>query len=164
MNFSRARLAPRLALAFGLVCLVMALASVIGIWRLIELRDLADDLGGNGAERALLARELQAIVVVSASRAETLLEVTDNPAYVVRIDADRKKTSARSEQVRKRLDELTGDEASNRLFSAIDTAGGAFRTVRDGLVARRKAGETLPPDAIAGSLRPAADAYARAVE
>ena len=164
MNFSRARLAPRLALAFGLVCLVMALASATGIWRLVELRDLADDLGGDSSERALLARELQAIVVVSASRAETLLEVTDNPAYVARIDADRKKTSARSEQVRKRLDELTGDEASNRLFGAIDTAGGAFRTVRDGLVARRKSGETLPPDAIAGSLRPAAEAYAKAVE
>ena len=71
MSLSRARLAPRLVLAFGLVCLVMALASAVGVWRLVELRGLADDLGGNSSERALLARELQAIVVISASRAET---------------------------------------------------------------------------------------------
>jgi len=164
MFFSRARLAPRLALAFGLVCLVMALSAAIGVWRLVGLQSLADDLGGPSAERALLARELQAIVVISASRAETLLELADNPAYAARIDADRKATSARSEVVRKRLDELATDEDSRRLFAAIDQAGSAFRKVRDGLVKLRKAGDALPPDAIAGSLRPAAAAYARTVE
>jgi methyl-accepting chemotaxis protein len=143
--------------------MVMALAAGIGVWRLVELQGLADDLGGDSSERALLARELQAIVVISASRAETLLEM-DNPAYAARIDADRKATSARSEVVRKRLEELATDEASKRLFIAIDSAGTKFRNVRDGLVKRRKAGETLPPDAVGNSLRPAADAYAKSVE
>ncbi|QHJ01205.1 HAMP domain-containing protein [Xylophilus rhododendri] len=164
MFLSRARLAPRLAVAFGLVCLVMALASAIGVWRLTELESLADDLGGPSAERALLARELQAIVVISAARAETLLETDASPAYVARIDADRKATSARSEKVRKRLDELATDEKSKRLFDAVDTAGNQFRKVRDGLVKRRKDGETLPPDAVGSTLRPAADAYAKSVE
>ncbi|WPB59152.1 methyl-accepting chemotaxis protein [Xylophilus sp. GOD-11R] len=164
MFLSRARLAPRLASAFGLVCLVMALAAGIGVWRLNQLRALADDLGGASSERALLARELQAIVVISASRAETLLELTDNPAFVARIDADRKATSARSELVRKRLEALATDEDSRRLFAAIDSAGGNFRKIRDGLVGRRQAGETLPPDAVAGNLRPAAAAYAASVE
>ena len=162
MLFSRLRLAPRLAVAFGLVCLVMALAAGIGIWRLAQLQGLADELGGDSAERALLARELHGIVVLSSSRAETLLEI-DNPVYAKRIDADRKLTSARSEQVRKRLDELTDDEASNRLFAAIDSTGSRFRGVRDGLVKRRQAGETLPADAVATQLRPAAEAYAAAV-
>ncbi|MCZ2495516.1 HAMP domain-containing protein [Xylophilus sp. Kf1] len=164
MSFSRARLAPRLVLAFGLVCLVLAMASAIGIWRLVELRDLADDLGGHSAERALLARELQAIVVLSAARAETLLELGENPAFVSRIDADRKATSARSEVVRQRLEALAEDDGSRRLFAVIDEKGKAFRTARDSLVARRKAGETLPPDAVGGTLRPAADAYAQSVE
>jgi len=164
MFLSRARLAPRLALAFGLVCIVMALSAAVGVWRLTELQSLADDLGGPSAERALLARELQAIVVISASRAETLLEVADNPAYTARIDTDRKATSARSEVVRKRLEELATDETSRRLFGDIDNAGTAFRVVRDGLVKLRKAGEPLPANAIAGNLRPAANAYAAAVE
>ena len=164
MSLSRARLAPRLVLAFGLVCLVMALASAVGVWRLVELRGLADDLGGDSSERALMARELQAIVVISASRAETLLELGDNPAYVSRIDADRKATSARSEVVRKRLEALAEDDGSKRLFAVIDEKGNAFRSARDGLVKRRKAGETLPPDAVAGTLRPAAEAYAKSVE
>jgi methyl-accepting chemotaxis protein len=164
MSFSRARLAPRLVLAFGLVCLVMALASAVGVWRLVELHGLADDLGGNSAERALLARELQAIVVISASRAETLLELGDNPGYVARVDADRKATSVRSEVVRKRLESLASDDQSKKLFAAIDAAGNSFRGVRDGLVKRRKDGETLPPDAVGGTLRPAAVAYARSVE
>eukprot|EP01034_Spumella_vulgaris_P000077 gene77-102_t len=116
----------------------------------------------DGAERALLARELHAIVVLSSARAETLLEI-DNPAYAARIDADRKTTSARSSEVRKRLDELAADPESQALFDAIDKAGNGFRTVRDDLVKRRKAGEALPPDAIANQLRPAADAYAASV-
>jgi len=163
MSLSQTRVAFRLALAFGVVCLVMSLSAAVGIWRLGELQDIADDLGGNSSERALLARELHAIVVLSSVRAETLLEI-DNPAYTARIDADRKVTSARSAEVRKRLDELAEDPQSQRLFDAIDKAGNQFRSVRDDLVKRRKAGEALPADAIAGSLRPAADAYAKAVD
>ncbi|WP_343733906.1 methyl-accepting chemotaxis protein [Acidovorax sp.] len=164
MSISHARVAVRLALAFGVVCLVMSLSAAVGIWRLAGLQDIADDLGGASSERALLARELHAIVVLSSARAETLLEIDNNPAYAARIDADRKTTSARSSEVRKRLDELAADPESQALFDAIDKAGNGFRTVRDDLVKRRKAGEALPPDAIAKQLRPAADAYAAAVD
>jgi len=164
MSISHARVAVRLALAFGVVCLVMSLSAAVGIWRLAGLQDIADDLGGASSERALLARELHAIVVLSSARAETLLEIDNNPAYAARIDADRKTTSARSSEVRKRLDELAADPESQALFDAIDKAGNGFRTVRDDLVKRRKAGEALPPDAIANQLRPAADAYAAAVD
>ena len=68
MSLNNARLSLRLALAFGAVCLVMSLASAVGAWRLMNLQDLADDLGGPSAERALLAQELEAIVVLSAAR------------------------------------------------------------------------------------------------
>lgn len=54
---SRTPLGPRLALGFGLVCLVMTLAAGIGIWRLMQLQAIADDLGGDSSERALLAAE-----------------------------------------------------------------------------------------------------------
>ncbi len=163
MSISHLRVAVRLALAFGVVCLVMSLSAGVGIWRLSGLRHIADELGGPASERAVLARELHSIVVISSARAETLLEI-DNPAYAARIDADRKLTSARSSEVRKRLDVLADDAASQTLFDAIDKAGNGFRTVRDDLVKRRKAGEALPADAIANQLRPAADAYAAAVD
>ena len=163
MSISHARVAVRLALAFGVVCLVMSLSAAVGIWRLAGLQDIADDLGGASSERALLARELHAIVVLSSAHAETLLEIDNNPAYAARIDADRKTTSARSSEVRKRLDELAADPESQALFDAIDKAGNGFRTVRDDLVKRRKAGEALPADAVANQLRPAAEAYAAAV-
>ncbi|CAM3532395.1 methyl-accepting chemotaxis protein [Paracidovorax anthurii] len=164
MNFLRnARLSARLALAFGAICVVMSLSAAVGIWRLTELQDITDDLGGPSSERALLARELHAIVVLSSARAETLLEI-DNPVYAARIDADRKLTSARSSEVRKRLEALAEDAESRRIFEAIDTAGNAFRAARDDLVKRRKAGETLPPDAVGKLLRPTADRYAAAVD
>src|SRR5450830_467098 len=160
---SQIRLAPRLALAFGVVCLVMSLAAAIGVWRLVQLQGIADDLGGDSSERALLARELHAIVVISSSRAETLLLI-DNPAFAARIDADRKATSARSAEVRKRLDALATDAASRDLFTAIDQAGNVFREARDKLVKQRAAGETIAEDAIRTLLRPAAERYAAAVD
>ncbi|MFT3813582.1 MAG: methyl-accepting chemotaxis protein [Acidovorax sp.] len=161
---ANARLSARLILAFGVVCLIMSLSAAVGVWRLQELQAVADDLGGATSESALLARELHSIVVISSSRAETLLELDGNPAYVKRIDADRKATSARSSAVRKRLDALATDDDSHKLFEAIDQAGNQFRDVRDDLVKRRKAGAVLPPDAVATQLRPAADRYAAAVE
>lgn len=56
ISISHARVAVRLALAFGVVCLVMSLSAAVGIWRLAGLQDIADDLGGASSERALLAR------------------------------------------------------------------------------------------------------------
>src|ERR1700712_956559 len=98
--FERMRLGPRLALAFALVLAVNLLADGIGAWRLGTLQVIAEELGGASAERAILARELHGIVVISSSRAETLLQI-DNPAYAATIAADRKLTSERSEKVRK---------------------------------------------------------------
>ena len=136
MSISNLRVAVRLALAFAVVCLVMSLAAAVGIWRLSGLQQIADELGGPASERAVLARELHAIVVLSSVRAETLLEI-DNPAYAARIDADRKATSARSAEVRKHLDVLADYAKSQALFYAIDKAGNTFRSVRDDLVKRR---------------------------
>ena len=161
--FSRLRLAPRLALAFGLVMLVTSLAAGIGIWRLDKLQDIANDLGGASAQRALLARELHAIVVLSSARAESLMH-TDDPGFIARVNADRKATSARSEVVRKTLEGLADNERTKELFAAIDEAGGKFRVVRDGLVKQKAAGETMSSDEIGRRLRPAADAYAKAVD
>ncbi|XAH24578.1 methyl-accepting chemotaxis protein [Xylophilus sp. GW821-FHT01B05] len=159
---SRTRLASRMALAFALVCLVTSLAAAIGIWRLNGLQDIADDLGGPSTERALLARELHAIAVLSSTRAEALL-VSDNPAFTSRTNADRKATSARSEVVRKRLEALADSDETRRLFAEIDAKGDSFRKVRDGLVKRKTAGEAVPDDAIERDLRPAAERYAAAV-
>jgi methyl-accepting chemotaxis protein len=161
--FSRMRLAPRLALAFGLVLLVTTVAAAIGIWRLDQLQDLADDLGGASSQRALLARELQAIVVLSSTRAETLLQI-DDEAFAARINADRKLTSARSEVVRKTLEKLADTDKTKELFAKIDAAGSAFRRVRDELVKQKAAGGKVAGSDVQTRLRPAAEAYAQAVE
>ena len=160
---SRLRLAPRLALAFGLVMLVTSLAAGIGIWRLDKLQDIANDLGGASAQRALLARELHAIVVLSSARAEALMH-TDDAGFTARVNADRKATSARSEVVRKTLEGLADNERTKELFVAIDEAGNKFRAARDGLVKQKAAGEAVPSDEIGKRLRPAAEAYAKAVD
>jgi len=159
----RMRITPRLALAFGLVLLVNFVGIGLGIWRLDRLQAVAEELGSTSAERALLAQELHAIVVISAERAQTLLRV-DDAAWAAVIGADRKATSARSEVVRKRLETLTDTQRTRDLFQAIDVAGNHFRDVRNGLVKRKDGGEAVPGDEIQKTLRPAADAYASAVD
>jgi methyl-accepting chemotaxis protein len=161
--FMRMRITPRLAVAFGLVLLVNFVGIGLGIWRLDRLQAVADELGSTSAERALLAQELHAIVVISAERAQTLMHV-DDTAYASVIGADRKATSARSEVVRKRLEALADTQRTRDLFQAIDTAGNHFRDVRNGLVKRKDVGEAVTGDEIQQNLRPAADAYAGAVD
>ncbi|MDB5816650.1 MAG: hypothetical protein JWQ11_290 [Rhizobacter sp.] len=160
--FERMRLVPRLALAFGVVLLVTFVANGVGIWRLDRLQDIADDLGGTSSERALLARELHAIVVLSSARAETLLQV-DNAALEKTINADRKITSARSEVVRKRLEELVDTDRTKDLFTSIDAAGDKFRDTRNKLVKAKEAGNVPGTEQLA-ALRATADAYAQSVD
>ncbi|WP_119157685.1 methyl-accepting chemotaxis protein [Caldimonas tepidiphila] len=160
--FARVRLAPRLAAGFAVVMLVMSIAASIGIWRLAGLGDIADDLGGASAERAVLASRLHGMVVVSAFRAETLLLI-DDAEFASRINADRKITTKESEAVRKRLDELTDNEETKRLFAAIQDTGDRFRSTRDALIKRRETGEKVSNADIAGTLRPTSDAYVAAV-
>ncbi|MBV8380101.1 MAG: HAMP domain-containing protein [Pelomonas sp.] len=159
----RLRLAPRLALGFALVLLLMSLAVGLGMWRLAQLRTIADELGGASAERALLARELHAIVVISAERAETLL-VVDNADYAKHINEIRKGTSARSTEVRKRLEALSDTEAGQALYQQIDVAGEAFRKARDTLVKQREGGTPVSAADAQRDLQPAAAAYAKAVD
>ena len=159
---ARLRLAPRLGLAFALVLLVMSIAALIGVWRLDRLQGIAEDLGSASAERALLARELHAIVVISSLRAEVLL-LSDDAGLAKRIDADRQATSTRSKEVRKRLDELADTPHTKELFEHIDSAGEQFRKVRDALVKRHTGGEAIAAKDVEGQLRPAAAGYAGAV-
>ncbi|MEK8034886.1 methyl-accepting chemotaxis protein [Ideonella sp. DXS29W] len=159
--FSNLRLTPRLALAFSCVVLVMALAASVGAWRLQQLGDIADELGGVAAERAVLARQLHGLVVISAFRAETLL-LTNDEEFTARINADRKITSAESEAVRKRLDELT-DADNQAYFDKIQATGDEFRKAREQFIQRRKGGEAITNQMVAGELRPKSDAYGAAV-
>ena len=159
----RFRLAPRLALGFALVLILMSLTALLGVWRLTQLGAIADELGGDAAERALLARELHAIVVISAERAETLM-ATDNAGYTKHINELRKATSERSSVVRKRLEELSDSEQGHALYEKIDVAGEAFRQARNALTKQRDAGTAMADADIQRVLRPAADAYAKAVD
>ena len=161
--FERMRVPPRLALAFGLVMLITSASAAIGIWRLDRLQEIADELGGAASQRALLARELHSIVVLSSLRAETLLQFDDSE-FEARVNADRKITSARSEVVRKALERLTDDDTTRKLFAQIDEAGHAFRDVRDSLVKRKAGGEKIGGEDIRGKLIPAAESYASAVD
>ncbi len=88
----------------------------------------------------------------------------DDAAYAAGINADRQLTSARSEIVRKRLDELADNERTKLLFADIDAAGAKFRDVRNDLVKRKTAGGTVSGGDIQKVLRPAADAYGQAVD
>ena len=51
MSLSQTRVAFRLALAFGVVCLVMSLSAAVGIWRLAELQEIAGEYRIHGDTR-----------------------------------------------------------------------------------------------------------------
>ena len=157
------KLRSRLTLCLAAVALLMTIASGVGIWRLQTLGDATQQLGGPAAERAVLARELHGIVEISAFRAEVLL-ASDDKDLATRVDADRKRTSKRSAELRKRLESLIDDEESGRLMKALDAAGDRFRDLRTAMVKRDAAGEKVPAAELESQLRPAAAAYVSAVD
>ncbi|MGX5650720.1 MCP four helix bundle domain-containing protein [Hydrogenophaga sp. YM1] len=157
MKLNDLKVGSRLAFAFGLVLLITALMSGIGVWRLQELADTTQRLATTDNEKLQLAVRWRQTIDLNWVRTRAAVLDSDTSRisdWQARMD----KTSEITLASRKRLVELVQEDEGKRLIAAIDAAREAYRTPRANLLKQRLVGEDVSA-ALERDLRPLAEAY-----
>jgi methyl-accepting chemotaxis protein len=161
MKLNDLKVGNRLAFAFGLVLLITALMSAIGVWRLQELAQTTQQLATVDNEKLRMAVQWRQTIDLNWIRTRAAALDSDT-SRMSEWQAAMDKTSEITLASRKRIVELVQSEEGKRRIAAIDAAREAYRTPRANLLKQRLAGEDISA-ALDRDLRPLAEAYLNSI-
>jgi methyl-accepting chemotaxis protein len=156
------RIGSRLALAFGVILLIIAASAALGVWRLQALASSAQALGTVDSEKLRLAEVWRLNIELNWGRTQSVLLDSDTrriPALQAQMD----KTSANITTVSGRIRELAHSDDEKALLADINVRREAYRGPRADLIKRRTAGEDVAA-LVEANLRPLADAYDASIQ
>ena len=155
------RIGARLGLAFGLILLIVAASTAMGVWRLEQSDAATQQLGTLDKERQEVAIRWRQTIDLNWVRTEAALLDSDT-SRIPRWQADMDKTSQITAASRERLHELVTTDIGKRMLQDIDARREAYRTPRAALLKRRQAGEDVSAE-LERTLRPLATAYSDSI-
>jgi methyl-accepting chemotaxis protein len=155
------RIGKRLALAFGVILLILAACAAAGVWRLQELASTTRTLATTENEKLKLAVQWRQTIDLNWVRTRAALLDADS-SRIPMWQADMDKTSEISTASRKRLLELVTSEAGKKLIADIDVAREAYRTPRAAIFKRKLDGDVVRED-LDRVLQPLAVTYSNTI-
>jgi methyl-accepting chemotaxis protein len=161
MKLNDIKVGSRLALAFGLVLLITAVITGIGVWRLQELAHTTRQLATIDNEKLQLAVQWRQTIDLNWVRTRAAILDSDT-SRIAAWQADMDKTSEVTLASRKRIIELVQTDVGKQLIADIDAAREAYRTPRANVMKARKAGEDVTA-ALERDLKPLAEAYVNSI-
>jgi methyl-accepting chemotaxis protein len=161
MKLNDIKVGSRLALAFGLVLLITAVITGIGVWRLQELAQTTRQLATIDNEKLQLAVQWRQTTDLHWVRTRAAILDSDT-SRIAAWQADMDKTSEVTLASRKRIIELVQTDVGKQLIADIDAAREAYRTPRANVMKARKAGEDVTA-ALERDLKPLAEAYVNSI-
>ncbi|WP_439606199.1 methyl-accepting chemotaxis protein [Hydrogenophaga sp.] len=161
MKLNDIKVGSRLALAFGLVLLITAVITGIGVWRLQELAQTTRQLATIDNEKLQLAVQWRQTIDLNWVRTRAAILDSDT-SRIAAWQADMDKTSEVTLASRKRIIELVQTDVGKQLIADIDAAREAYRTPRANVMKARKAGEDVTA-ALERDLKPLAEAYVNSI-
>ena len=151
------RIGFRLSLVIGGILAVLLVMVGVGYWRLQEMAGTTSEMGTTDTEKMKLSQEWHQTTELNWVRTEAILRDSNAAAAEV-WKPQMAKTSARIDEIQKRLVVLVQSEEGKALLAKIDAAREAYRGPRAALLKRKLAGENVV-DVMGKELRPLADAY-----
>lgn len=148
---------PRLALAFGVILLLLICSVGAGVWQMRQLTDTVNTLATTDNEKLQMVVRWRQTIDLNWIR--TKAAMLDGDA--VRIAAWQKEmdtTSEISTASRKRVIEMIQSPEGKAMIKDVDDARAAYRNPRAELLKRRAGGEDVSA-ALQSQLRPLADSY-----
>ena len=147
----------RLFLGFG--SLVLAIAAVAGasIYHLSALKSYSQNLVATQMKQESVAHDWAWQINLNWVRALSAFK-THDADYIATLQKDMAATSRTISENQKELEQLSTDDASRQLMSAVASTRTAYVTTRMDLLKRQQAGEDLS-QAVDKELRPLAGAY-----
>jgi methyl-accepting chemotaxis protein len=162
MKLNDFNIGPRLAIAFGLVLLVVAALAAAGVWRLEALKRDSHQVATIDMERSVMAHRWSALIELNWVRTLAALRSTDTAQFEGWVQ-DMDKTSKQISEVQKQLEQSLGDDVAGKaLMAEVATAREAYRGPRAALMKARRAGDDVSA-AVEAQLRPLANNYLAAL-
>ena len=155
-------IAPRLALAFGAILLILAMSVGVGLWRLQQINDNTRQMGTVESEKLSLALRWNALIALNWTRTQAAVRDADTRQFPVWQDEIDKSTEAFGAS-QKRLRELSKGTSTEPLMAAVDTTRDAYRKVRSEILKRKQAGADVSA-ALENEVRPLSLKFIAAME
>ena len=153
-NFS---IGPRLAIAFGVILLLLAASVGIGVWQMRELTSTAKRLATVESEKLQMAVQWRQTIDLNWIRTKAAM-LDGDPKRIDAWQKEMDETSELSVASRKRVIELIKSPDGIALLKEIDAARENFRTPRSRLLKLRAGGEDVQA-ALDTELRPLAEKF-----
>ena len=157
MQLQHFSIGTRLRLGFGLVLLITALITALGLWRLHDLAQFTEQLATTEKTRLQSAMQWRQAIALNWVRARAALFEQD-PTRIALWEAEMDATSQETAGARKALQALETSADGKQLVQAIDSARDAFRSKRAELLKRKAAGEDISAR-IDTEIKPLAEAF-----
>jgi methyl-accepting chemotaxis protein len=161
-SFRNISITKRLALAFGVILVILAVSVGVGIWRLQHLTETARQLGSVESEKLTLAIRWRALVELNWARTQGAVRDADVAKLPIWQD-EMDKSSAAFIDDGNRLRELVKGTDAAPFVAAIDTARESFRKARVDMLKHKQAGEDVMP-LLNGDVRTSSLAFLDAID
>lgn len=135
------RIRKRLALAFGLILLILVASSAMGVWKLRILTKHLNAVATTDQQKSQLAVEWLHTIALNGVRTRAAL--LGAPETVPELQREIDITSALSLKARNELEKLCDTPEDKQQFAQIDVKRAAFRQARDEVMKHRSAGENV---------------------
>ncbi|MBU6257500.1 MAG: HAMP domain-containing protein [Burkholderiales bacterium] len=162
MSLATLRLGPRLALGFGVIVMLCALALGYGINRIASVRDISTRLGTVDAERLALSERWGRAIESNTARSWVLFFATD-ARIKSQLEREIQQVVAAQSVRLKRMSEIATSDSDRALLASISKQRDTYQALRKSLLARQQAGEDITAD-LYDRMFPAAQAYSDVVE
>jgi methyl-accepting chemotaxis protein len=162
ITLSAWRLGPRLALGFGAIVLLCAIALGLGISRLSTVDRLATQLGTLDAEKLSLSERWARAIEANTARSWVLFFSSD-AQIKTKLKAEMQQVITAQTARLKRMQELAETPTDKQLLDDISKQRDAYQSLRNSLLKRQEAGENVSEE-LFGKLFPASVAYMDVVE
>jgi methyl-accepting chemotaxis protein len=156
------KITQRLALAFGVILMLLIASVAVGVWRLQELALTARVLVKDDSEKLKMAEQWLQTIDLNWVRTRAAM-VDSDVSRIKQWQAEMDKTSEISLASRKRLLELITSAEGKALIDKIDAAREGYRSPRANLLKRRAAGEDVQA-AVEKELRPLSETFIGAIK
>ncbi|MFO1271449.1 MAG: methyl-accepting chemotaxis protein [Rubrivivax sp.] len=139
MRLDRLRIGARMALGFGVVLLLCALAIGVAIWRLGRAADAAEQMTSIPLQKERLASEWLRNTS-NGVRRTTAIAKSDDPKLEAVFAEDISKTTARTNEIQQRIGELATEPAEKQVLAEIAELRKTFLAARERVLDAKKAG------------------------
>jgi methyl-accepting chemotaxis protein len=152
----------RLALAFGVILLLLVSSVGVGVWQMRELTATTRNLATTESEKLQMAVRWRQTIDLNWIRTKAAI-LDGDASRVAGWQKEMDQTSEISTASRARVIDLIQSPEGKALIKDIDAARTAYRTPRAELLKRRVAGEDVA-SALEAQLRPLADIYSGTIQ